>query len=245
METTHRGVAAALEKSFRQNIADGTWPEGQPLPSEAQLQRQFDASRGTVRKALSGLRAEGLIYGSQGRTPLVRRNTTEQSAQHLGSFTTWAESLGRVPGQKTLEVAKRPAGEEMAAALDVAPEDFVVWIRRLRFMDGKPSMLEESAFTMRAGEFLLSFDTDSGSIFRHLAAQGRGIYSAHHRIEAVAAPEGVARDLGCPAGTPILQDERTSFDAEGNILEFSRDSYLPGTVSLTIDNHYNSTPHLP
>jgi len=36
----------------------------------------------------------------------------------LVSFTRWAERLGRVPGQRTLEIARRPVGDEAADALE-------------------------------------------------------------------------------------------------------------------------------
>ena len=91
------------------------------LPSEAQLTAQFGVSRGTVRQALAALRSEGLINGGRGRPPRVARSMLAQSFDQMVSFSAWAESLGRVPVARTLELARRPADAADAAKLGLEP----------------------------------------------------------------------------------------------------------------------------
>ncbi|WP_129660384.1 GntR family transcriptional regulator [Rothia halotolerans] len=242
MTTTRPHLSRELEEAFRSLIHGGEWPKGQKIPSESALQRSYGASRGTVRKALDALRADGLIYGSQGRTPVVRHNSSEQSAHLLGSFTAWARSAGRTPGQRTLEVTKRAAGDDVGGALQVPAGELVVFVRRLRLLDGEPAMLEDSAFAMAAGRHLLNFDTDSGSIYARLAACGAGVYTARHTLEAVPADAAQAEVLDCRPGAPLLRDRRIGTDCEGRIVEYSMDSYLSDRVSLTLDNQIHPAP---
>src|SRR5690606_28609880 len=61
-----------LADDLREQIVSGDFPHGSELPSEAQLRRQFDVGRDTVRRAYDVLTHEGLIETSQGRGRRVR-----------------------------------------------------------------------------------------------------------------------------------------------------------------------------
>ncbi|MFI1398481.1 GntR family transcriptional regulator [Streptomyces sp. NPDC020681] len=64
----YQQVAAAI----RQGIADGEFPPGSPLPSEAQLIDRYEVSRPTVRNAIAALRSEGLIEVRHGKGSFVK-----------------------------------------------------------------------------------------------------------------------------------------------------------------------------
>lgn len=57
-EPLHEQLAAIL----RAEIAAGTYKGAGMLPSESQLQQTHGVSRGTVRRAIETLTAEGLVY---------------------------------------------------------------------------------------------------------------------------------------------------------------------------------------
>lgn len=71
-EPLYQQVAAAI----RQGIADGDFPPGSPLPSEAQLIERYEVSRPTVRNAISALRSEGLIEVRHGKGSFVKGTPT-------------------------------------------------------------------------------------------------------------------------------------------------------------------------
>ncbi|MFG3439740.1 GntR family transcriptional regulator [Nonomuraea sp. NPDC047897] len=54
----------------RERIADGL-PPGTPVPSEAELQREFGVARTTARRAIRTLRDDGLIHTVPGRGAFV------------------------------------------------------------------------------------------------------------------------------------------------------------------------------
>ena len=68
---------------LKAGLADGQWPPGAQMPSEAELVAQFQVSRMTVGRALRELQAEGLVTRVQG----------------VGSF---AANLGRVSSTLTI-----------------------------------------------------------------------------------------------------------------------------------------------
>ena len=59
--TAHVGLHAHLLHEIGRDIASGVYPEGMPLPREAELQEHFQASRQTVREAIKVLTAKGMV----------------------------------------------------------------------------------------------------------------------------------------------------------------------------------------
>ena len=55
-----------VEESLRQNIADGVYLLDQPMPPEIELQKRFNVSRETVRKAVNNLVLAGLVEKIRG-----------------------------------------------------------------------------------------------------------------------------------------------------------------------------------
>lgn len=236
LSTSEEPIHQRLSDLFRERISSGDWKEGRPLPSEAELCAQNGVSRGTVRQALASLRGEGLITGGRGKPPVVARPVPSQSFSTFMSFTEWAQSLGREPGQRTLEIARRPADEDLAGRMLLQPGEPVVQVLRLRLLDGTPTMVERSNFILEAGKALFDFDTDSGSIFGYLTSLGVDLSRGKHVIDAVGADETDASLLGVDAGSPLLREHRLTYGRDGRILECSDDRYLPHLANFVIEN---------
>ncbi|WP_245931441.1 GntR family transcriptional regulator [Actinokineospora auranticolor] len=228
----HLRVADAL----RGRISRGQLPVGAALPSEAQLCEEFTASRGTVRQALAALRNEGLIGGGQGKPPVVRQAAVAQPFETFLSFTRWAREMGREPGQRTIEVARRGASPVAADALGIDEGAPVVEVLRLRLLDGIPTMLERSSFVEPVGRLLFDFDPDSGSIYEHLLGRGVDLRAARHTIDAIGADAVDAEHLTIAEGAPLLRERRRATDATGARVEYGDDRYRPDLVTFTIDN---------
>lgn len=225
-----------MADELRLRISRGDHPVGTPLPSEAQLCEQFGTSRGTVRQALATLRHEGMIGGGQGKQPVVRSTAVGQPFETFLSFTAWARQLGRVPGQRTIEVARRGADPVTADVLGLEPGTPVVEILRQRTLDGEPALLERSSFVEPVGRLLFDWDPDQGSLYAHLSGQGVDLRRARHTIDAVAADETDAELLGVGVGAPLLRERRCAQDSHGTPLESADDRYRPDRVTFTIDN---------
>jgi GntR family transcriptional regulator len=234
----HRTIAAEL----RRRIRSGALPVGAPVPSEAELCREFASSRGPVRQALAGLRADGLIGGGQGRRAVVLDAVPAQPFDTLLSFSHWAELMGRTPGQHTQEIALRRPEPAVAAALQLDPDARVVQLLRLRLLDGEPAMLERTTFVEPLGRALLSVDLDAGSIYAFLTARGADLHAARHTFDAVAAEPQDAALLKVAEGAPLLRERRLTTSSTGAPLEWSDDRYRPDIATVTISNTRRSRP---
>ncbi|MBU8814460.1 GntR family transcriptional regulator [Mycolicibacterium goodii] len=233
-------MAQALHVKIAQDLRDrvrrGELPLGAALPSESQLCAQWKSSRGPVRQALATLRAEGLITGGPGKPPVVCSTAVGQPFDTLLSYSAWAHSIGRTPGQHTLELSLRKADEHAAAGLHVDVGSTVVQFLRLRLLDGAPSMLERATFVERVGRLLFDFDCDSGSIWAYLQSRGVKLATASHTIDAVGADPVDAANLQVPEGTPLLRQRRTTRGVDGEVIEFHDDRYLPAVITFTLEN---------
>jgi len=227
-------VYTQIADDLRARIASGRLRPGDAVPTEAELAERWSTSRGPIRNALAALRAEGLIETARGRPARVVERKATQAVDVSVPFTRWARELGARPGARTQELSLRRAGPEKAHALGVDPDDTIVSVVRLRFLDDRPTMLERLFYTEEVGRLLFSVDTDAISITEFLASHGSPIVGLQHEIDAVAADEQDATLLQVPPGTPILRLSRTSRDAHGRVFEASEDRYLSSIVRFTV-----------
>jgi len=229
----------AIAEDLRERIRDGRLEVGGVVPSEAELCEQWKTSRAPVRQALATLRADGVISGGRGRRATVSSNALGQPFDALMSYSAWVRSLGRTPGQRTLELALRPADPAAAAALHIEEGALVVQGLRLRLLDGVPVMLERATYLESVGRLLFDFDSDSGSQWEYLQSRGVEFAAASHIIDAVAADETDAAQLEVPEGTPLLRQRRSARNPQGVIIEHNDDRYLPTEIAFTLENAPN------
>ena len=225
-----------IATELRDRITRGTLRVGDHVPSESQLCHQWGVSRGPVRQALQSLRATGLIGGGPGRPAVVLSRNMSQSFETFLSFSRWVAALGGRAGQRTVEVAKRPAGADVAAALGLDAGESVVQVLRVRLLDGSPVMIERSSFVEPVGRLLFEFDCDSGSIYAFLGSRGVELDRARHVIDAVSATEQDSALLGIDCNAPLLREQRHAGNSKGELFEFSDDRYRPDVISFCIEN---------
>jgi GntR family transcriptional regulator len=76
----------SLANTLEQRIYNGDWPVGSALPTEADLCKNFQASRHTLRHALQILEANGLIFRRQGApTQIISRKKLRRFTQSFNS----------------------------------------------------------------------------------------------------------------------------------------------------------------
>jgi GntR family transcriptional regulator, arabinose operon transcriptional repressor len=110
---------AQLMAQLRTRILDGTLPTGTRLPTELELARSYQISRGTVRQAMTALVNEGLLERTQGRGTFVRERPAAQANEGLSADRRIGVILADPDGEMDLEVligvenAARPRGYQI------------------------------------------------------------------------------------------------------------------------------------
>lgn len=92
-----------LYQMLKESIRNGDYQEGDLFPSEKQLMQEYATTRGTVRKAVSELVKDGLVYQVQGKGTYVCFRKVHYSMWNFGGFTDYLRSRNETPISKVLE----------------------------------------------------------------------------------------------------------------------------------------------
>jgi GntR family transcriptional regulator len=215
--------ARQLADLLRHQLLTDGFPDG-TLPHETTLAVDYRASRNTVRQALDLLRAEGLVERLPGVGTVVVGHKYPHGLDRLMGL---AETL-REHGTVTNEVrtmGPAPAPHPVARRLQVAPGTDVLYIERLRRLNGLPLSLDLTYVPLDIGTALLGADLENTDVFRLLETiTGQGLGHAEITLEAVNADAHSAAVLEAPRGAAVLMLERLTHLADGRPvdLEFIR-----------------------
>ncbi|MFC4819614.1 GntR family transcriptional regulator [Dokdonella ginsengisoli] len=210
-----------LRETLQRQIENGALPPGRPLPGERELAERHGVSRVTVRKAIAGLVADGLLVQRRGSGTFVGARI-ERAFSHLTSFSDELRARGIEPGSRTLSGESGAATPDEAMALGLAPGARVIRLRRLRLGGEQPLALERSTLPAFA---LASAAGVRDSLYAALDRRGLRPCRALQRLRAVAFDAEAARLLGVKTGSPGLLIERRGFLADGRVVEFTRSHY--------------------
>jgi GntR family transcriptional regulator len=130
-----------LKNQIKEDIKNEKYERGRKIPSEKQLMEIYELSRDTVRKALSILVQEKILYKIQGSGTFVADEVFSQTLLKFYSFTDEMKKLGKVPSSKILSFKKVSNKNEECMECFKGTETLYELIR-LRLADDKPVMYE-------------------------------------------------------------------------------------------------------
>jgi len=203
---------------LRSEIEGGSWKQGDRLPGELELCETYGISRTVVRQALRELELEGLIYRKKGKGSFVAEpKVRENMLQQIGLL-----EWGREPTVKVLNMAIELTGAKAAKNLEIEVGAPVIWIERLRSVDGEPRILVSSYVPYELCPGLEHLDLTDKSIFVIMEEQyGLQIARGRRDFEAVIADEREAELIGIEVGAPLMLVDSVSYLADGRPVEFS------------------------
>ena len=195
---------------LRRRLAAGEFSER--FPTDLELTKTYDVSRHTAREAVRRLGEEGLVERTRGRGTIVRPSTIDQPLGAIYSLFRSIEDRGHEQRSRVRSLELRH-DEEAAAILDVGPADPLVFLERVRLIDGEPFAVDCSWLPASFAEPLLQVDFTRTSLYEELAARcGVGPDNGWERI-APELPSEVQRQLLLlePA-QPVFAIERLALD---------------------------------
>ena len=215
-----------LRNLLREYIVGGKLPPHTRLPSEGELQAQYGVSRMTVRLALNDLVKEGLIYRQAGKGTFVAPPRVSKRFVSMISFTEELRNRGFRPSSKLLEAREMPAGDEVAAKLDLSPGDPVILVRRIRYADGEPVGYNTSHLRADLCPGILEENLAEGSLYELIERRyGLRIIRATRDLASIPCPSDLADVLRVRSGDPILQLLGVVYVEDGTPLDFCEEYY--------------------
>lgn len=198
-----------------------TLPPNAKLPSENEMVKRFNVSKGTVKKAVDEL----ILYGKIRRVDKAGLFTVDRKLfkpfDVFTGFTGEVEAMGGKVKNVLIAFELIQADHHLATILDIDVDDFVYKLVRLRKKDDVPLVLDESYFPKALVP--LSETVVSGSIYAYMQKVLKlKPEKAVQQIKAVFAPDTYLEHLEVDLSTPILSVEMTGYLQDGRIFEYTK-----------------------
>lgn len=208
---------AQIVADLDQRITTGEFSSA--LPSDGELMEYYGVSRHTVRDAVRRLHDRGVVSRARGRETQLVSESIEQELGFAYSFFRSVESRGHDQRSIVRHLEAR-ASEEVASHLDLPPASIMVYLERVRLVDGSPVAVDAVWLPTSIARPLLGADFSHTSVYEELARLCHvRPESGSERIRPVAASAVEAELLEVVVGEPLLQIERRT-TSSGDPLEY-------------------------
>ncbi len=129
-----------LAQHIENEIRSGNLVSGDRLENEVKIAEELGLSRPTVRAAFSYLVDKGLVLRRRGQGTVVTKGKVSRSVKLMSLFDDLAEA-GKSPTTRVLHNEVIKASDLVKRSLELADDQFVIYLERLRFGDGEPIAL--------------------------------------------------------------------------------------------------------
>jgi GntR family transcriptional regulator len=201
---------------------EGRRGEGDMLPSESDLCRQYSVSRTVVRQALGELEDDGLVHKVKGKGTFVTGRPLNTSfVQHSLGFYESMQRAGHTVRSQTIQMRTEPAGVSMAKLIEIAVGENIIRFDRVRSVDGRPVQVVRTVLPARLFPGLAELDMTDRSLYQVLAADySVRPASGHRAIDATSLSSEDAGYLGALEGQPALRIESVTRSDLGVLFEY-------------------------
>ncbi|WP_173766040.1 GntR family transcriptional regulator [Nitrogeniibacter mangrovi] len=213
-----------LAETLRDEVVTRRWRPGEQIPSENVIAAQYGVAPGTARQALARLVDEGLLERQHGRGTFVRRPSFDQS---LFRFFRFSNEAGErvVPESRIVQRELMRAPSEVARQLQLPGEAEVIFMNRLRLIDGVPMLAEQ--IWLPAERFAAFMAMDASEIGPLLypvydSLCGEVVARAEESLTVEMATPAYARVLRLEEHTPLIVIDRLAYGYDGRPIEWRR-----------------------
>lgn len=227
-----------LGRHLSRQIAAGLYADGDRLPSESALCRQFDLSRSTVRETLRHLENDGRIRLVRRRGAFVR------AARHPGWMLQFAggfsdsEAAHQNRRIHTKVRSLRHAGlpDEACAALRLPVRSQGIVLERSRWVEGQLALFARNYLLLELSDIVgdAAQLNGGGSLNRCLRAAGWVESGSRRSLSATAATAALADRLEVAEGAPLMLVQSVMWDATGRPFDYYTSWLNSDVVDISI-----------
>ena len=211
-----------IKEQLKNLIAAGELKPGDALPSESIWAKELGISRMTMRAALTHLVNEGEIIRHKGRGTFIAPGKTKVTTfeSKMFSLTELLKDMDFSIGKKILEQNVIASTPLIAQKLNLTVGSEVISIISLRFLNDNPALLEYSYYPTPKLSWLTKTDLENRSVYSILKENGTSPWQALDEIELGLITDHEAELLNAPSGMPVLKGSRTTWEENGEPIEF-------------------------
>lgn len=210
-----------IAKKLRFRINSDEFSIGDVLPTERQLMEEYQASRVSIRKAIDELVTLDLIEKKQGSGTYIKQKEIVHLMNPLQSGLESSKERGQTISSDVLEFAIIYPDDEIANRLKLTTADRVYHTKRLRKINGRPQVIEESFMPVHLFPEL-TIRTLERSKFEYIEKGLKLIIEgSYQEFSPVLANKEEEKLLNLQGREPILQITSLSNFQDGTIFDYS------------------------
>jgi GntR family histidine utilization transcriptional repressor len=192
-----------VKQHVLERIQNGLWKEGDAIPGEEALAREFGVSRMTVNRAIRELSDEQIVVRVQGSGTYVAQQKYQATLVEIRNIAEEIAARGHRHRSELHRLERVKAGEVLGRAFGVAPGHTLFHSVVVHFENDQPIQVEDRHVNPEVAPDYLTQDftsqTPNAYLMRVAPLQGVSFV-----IEAVLPPAAVAEMLAMPGGEPCL-----------------------------------------
>lgn len=202
-----------ISDDIKSKIESGEIKANSRIPTEYELSEFYKVSRITVRKALELLEDEEILVRRQRIGTFVSSKKISRNLNYFMGFSQSCEIDGNKASTQFLSAELVKARPSDIMRLGLNDDDKVIRIRRLRFCNDIPVILEENHFPKEYG-FLLAEDLN-GSLHAILANHGIMLSHGSKTIGVCHVTKEEAKHLGVRENDALILSKDVAYDVTG------------------------------
>lgn len=202
--TTKRQPAfQAVKIHVLTKIHDGVWKEGEAIPTEEALAREFGVSRMTVNRAIRELSDEQFVERIQGSGTYVAQQKYQSTVVEIRNIADEIAARGHRHRSELHRLERMKAGETLGRRFKMQADQVLYHSVVVHFENGHPIQVEDRHVNPSVAPDYLAQDfngqTPNAYLMRVAPLQG-----VHFEIEACLPPSHIREMLQMPADEPCL-----------------------------------------
>ncbi|MEA3536515.1 histidine utilization repressor [Rhizobium sp. CC-YZS058] len=231
------GLGQNVRNFVLNKINTGEWADGDQIPTETLLARQFGASRMTVHTALRDLAAEGKLVRRRGAGTFVAPRKRQSTFMEIRNIQDEIEERGGSHATEVLTLERVDCDLALATELAVQPGSSVFHSVLLHKENGRPLQLEDRYVNPRFAPRYLEQDFTAITPYQHLMSLGP-LDEIEHVIQALRGDDAVRDILDMREEDCLLMMRRRTWSrglvaTSAHLLHPGSRFSLAGRLSLT------------
>ena len=231
----HEKLYLQLYAILRKKIESGEWPIGNQIPTEEELCTMFNVSRATVRTSVLDLVRQGYLIRQQGKGTFVYRNTVTDGLAMMTSLKELMFENGANFMTNVLARTVMMPVDGMDGKLDISSDKHIIYIKRLRLLDDKPLLLQETYAPYHICPLLLEDEIAQNSLFDIFEKNyGIKITKAKNYINLAYLDINESRLLNGMEGSPAVLFEQYFYSGD-TLVMYTRSIKKPESLHFLIE----------